>query len=543
MNWKAPGVDLIPNYWLKNLDGLHASLAESLNKCVIDPAQTPLWLVTGKSTLLPKNNQTMLAKNYRPITCLSTTFKTLTGIIATRIESHLCENNILSQEQQGGRRGSYGTKQQLLINKTVLEHAIKFRRNISVTYYDYAKAYDSVPHEWIIETLHTYKISSIIINFLKWVMPMWNTKLVLRHKNGILEVNNIQICRGIFQGDTLSPLLFIIAINPVSYLLEKSPYGYKMDDVRFSHISYMDDLKTFAGNLNDARSMAKLIFEFTTSIGMKFGLDKCKVLNVVRGKISKCGTIALDEKSVIDEMDSTDTYKYLGVIESSAIKHAEMKGITLEKFRKKLKNVLKTDLNAKNIMTAINEYAIPVLTYTFGIIHWTENDIKAADISVRKALNMRKMFEIRSDVDRLYLPRGMGGRGLTSLWDSFRCVNIRLAHFLDQNQNAKLMKCHELDATCLFSIGKRAGKYCESITIKPPDNFNEKPLLRQAQILAEKAKDAFHQVKYEACIQKPQHGVYFKLLNDPRISKGWSLSWLDKCHLSPQSESYILAAQ
>ena len=213
-------------------------------------------------------------------------------------------------------------------------------------------------HEWITETLHTYKISSVIIDFLKWVMPMWNTKLVLRHKNGVLEVNNIKICRGIFQGDTLSPLLFIIAINPVSYILKKSPYGYKMEDERFSHILYMDDLKTFAGSINDARSMAKLVFDFTTSIGMKFGLDKCKVLNIVRGKIKKCGTITLDENNVIDEMDSTDTYKYLGVIESSAIKHAEMKSVTLEKFKKKLKNVLKTDLNSKNTMTAINEYAI-----------------------------------------------------------------------------------------------------------------------------------------------------------------------------------------
>ena len=56
MNWKAPGIDLLPNYWLKNLDALHAPLAKHLNKCVTNPELTPLWLVTGKSTLLPKND-------------------------------------------------------------------------------------------------------------------------------------------------------------------------------------------------------------------------------------------------------------------------------------------------------------------------------------------------------------------------------------------------------------------------------------------------------------------------------------------------------
>ena len=139
--------------------------------------------------------------------------------MATKIEKHMEGLNLLENEQQGARRGSYGTKKQLIINRTLLEHAVKFRRNMSITYIDYQKAYDSVPHPWIIETLKTYKISHIIINFLEHAMKMWKIKLILKHDNGILEIPDIQIKRGIFQGDTLSPLLFIIAINPLSQLL------------------------------------------------------------------------------------------------------------------------------------------------------------------------------------------------------------------------------------------------------------------------------------------------------------------------------------
>ena len=157
---------------------------------------------------------------------------------------------------------------------------------------------------------------------------MWRTKLILRHKGGVLEINDILIRRGIFQGNILSPLLFILAINPVSFLLEKSQLGYKIDGLRFSHILYMDDLKTFAGNISEARQMASIVFEFTKSIGMKFGLDKCKVLNVVRGKIKMSGNIKLEEGSIIDEMESTGVYKYLGIIESNNIKHTEMKALT-----------------------------------------------------------------------------------------------------------------------------------------------------------------------------------------------------------------------
>ena len=169
-------------------------------------------------------------------------------MFATKIEKHLETNDLLATEQQGARSGSYGTKKQLIINKVVLEHAIKFRRNLSVTYIDYQKAYDSVPHPWILETLKTYKISEVITHFLECAMQMWQIKLVLKHDNGVLEVPDIRIRRGIFQGDTLSPLLFVLAINPLSYLLNISGNGYKIGNVTFSHILYMDDIKTYSGS-------------------------------------------------------------------------------------------------------------------------------------------------------------------------------------------------------------------------------------------------------------------------------------------------------
>ena len=128
-------------------------------------------------------------------------------------------------------------------------------------------------------------------------------------------------------------------------------------------------------------------------------------------------------------------------------------------------------------MTAINEYANPVIAYTFGIVNWTEQDIKDADILVRKSLNMHRMFEIRGDVDRLYIPRHMGGRGLISIWDSFKCTNIQLYHYLINSTSAKLKKCQELDKAGLFSICKRAEKFMEGLLIDPPHNLSDRSVI------------------------------------------------------------------
>ena len=392
----------------------------------------------------------------------------MTGILATKIESHLEAHGILAHEQQGGRKGSYGTKKQLIINKMLLEHSIKFRRNLSITYIDYAKAYDSVPHPWIIETLKAYKVSPVIVEFLQHAMKMWQIKLILKHDNGILEVPEIRIKRGIFQGDTLSPLLFVIAINPLSYLLNKSGHGYKVEGVKYSHILYMDDIKTFSSSSNGGKELIRIMFEFTKSIGMAFGIDKCKILNIVRGKYAKCGDVALPDGEVIKEMESDEVYKYLGVIESTTIKHADMKQKVLTTFKKRLRCILKTELNSKNIAIAIGESAIPVISYTFGVLNWNEEEIKDADILMRKNLNLFKMFQIKSDVDRLYLPRTMGGRGFKSVWDNYKSTMVRLSHYLNNEPSDYMKKCLKFDQTSLHSITKKAEKFINEIEFSPP---------------------------------------------------------------------------
>ena len=95
----------------------------------------------------------------------------------------------------------------------------------------------------------------------------------------------------------------------------------------------------------------------------------------------------------------------------------------------------------------------------------------------------------------------------------------------------------------LFSIGKRADKFRERTPIELPKNFHDHSTLRQAKIIANKTKHALQKQRYETCLKKPQHGVYYKLLDATQISRKWSLSWLDKCHMAPQTESYIFAAQ
>lgn len=77
----------------------------------------------GTACLLPKCGETDSPKNYRPITCLPTMYKTLTSILSDRTCCHMLNNNLLPSEQKGRRKGSCGSREQLLVNKAIMKEA------------------------------------------------------------------------------------------------------------------------------------------------------------------------------------------------------------------------------------------------------------------------------------------------------------------------------------------------------------------------------------------------------------------------------------
>ena len=106
-------------------------------------------------------------------------------------------------------------------------------------------------------------------------MKSWKTILRLNHDKGMMTSRPIKIKSGIYQGDSLSPLLFCLALAPLSSLLNKSGYGYDTSHGKISHLFYLDDLKTYAKNDNEQTGLLKTIKSFSDDIGMEFGLDKC----------------------------------------------------------------------------------------------------------------------------------------------------------------------------------------------------------------------------------------------------------------------------
>ena len=90
------------------------------------------------------------------------------------------------------------------------------KQNLHMAWIDLRKAYDSVPHDWILHCSNKFGVHPKIVEFLEKAMACWSTILTA---NGEL-LGKVSIKRGIFLGDSLSPSLFIMCLAPLSRIIE-----------------------------------------------------------------------------------------------------------------------------------------------------------------------------------------------------------------------------------------------------------------------------------------------------------------------------------
>ena len=96
-----------------------------------------------------------------------------------------------------------------------------------------------------------------------------------------------------------------------------------------NHLLFMDDLKLYSKSEEQIDSLIQTTHSFSTDIGMEFGIRKCGVLVLKRGKIVRCEGIELPNDEIIKEVGQ-EGYTYLGIVELEKVKENEMKEKTMK---------------------------------------------------------------------------------------------------------------------------------------------------------------------------------------------------------------------
>ena len=130
-----------------------------------------------------------------------------------------------------------------------------------------------------------------------------------------------------------------------------------------------------SNSLEKVMTKVQTVFTFSEDIGMEFGLKKCGVVILKKGKLIKFDGIHLPHQDIMKEVDENG-YTYLGILELDEIKELEMKNKITVEYKRRLRLILKSKLNGKNKIQAINTWAVAMLRYGAGIINWKVDELK-----------------------------------------------------------------------------------------------------------------------------------------------------------------------
>jgi hypothetical protein len=119
-------------------------------------------------------------------------------------------------------------KDQLLVSKLITSLTKKHQRHLCMAWNDYKKAFDSLPHNWIVTVKEMYQICPTRRQFMEASMKEWKTKMWLSHTEGHVKRGTVAIKQGMFQSDSFSPLLFCLALILLTNQLNKQGAAYEV---------------------------------------------------------------------------------------------------------------------------------------------------------------------------------------------------------------------------------------------------------------------------------------------------------------------------
>ena len=282
-NKSSPGPNGVPYTVYKRCSRLRRVIFDILSLLWIDKKVPRDWKI-GESVLIAKTEELSDPAKFRNITKSNTSGKLNMGILADRMMDHMVENNYIDRSvQKGFLRKTPGCVEHTQALMEELHDAKSSRRQIYVVWVDLMNAYGRVPHNLILFALRHYHFPEWLVEYLY----RYYDELVVRVTTRKWTTDWFFYLIGLFQGDPLSVILFLIVFNLLlDFLKNRRSLGYvptfTMEET--GSRAFADDLTLLSCRLEKVKEQLRLLEEFLDWTGM------------MRAKPSKC--VALGMKVV-----------------------------------------------------------------------------------------------------------------------------------------------------------------------------------------------------------------------------------------------------
>jgi hypothetical protein len=293
-------------------------------------------------------------------------YKIYTNIITKRL-SKVFNKHILNKSQLGFRKGM-SPQSALRCLTNIIEEANYSQKELHLTHIDCKKAFDSIHQDAIFEALEVYGVGEHMLQVIQELYQDCSAHLKINNHKG----TDFPIGRGVRQGDTLSPLLFIITVNGLLDWIEANPEGYTMmQGLKLGIIAYCDDMVLIAPNKRDTKILFNKLKEFCQwAIQLRMDL------------------IWEDQMTYLEK-----------------------------KFKLFQNLILHRHLNTNQKIYISNIVSNTYITYSMAVIHYDSKWLAKLDKITNTTINHSMGLKANSNTKPLYATTKEGGKGLISLID------------------------------------------------------------------------------------------------------------------------------
>ncbi|KAJ9515865.1 hypothetical protein QJQ45_008751 [Haematococcus lacustris] len=456
---KAPGPDGIENEIIKMLPWEMRDTIHQLFIIMWATGCTPTTWKTSDTCLLYKDKgQETDLNSYRPVGLANTVYKLWTSLI-TKILTEYAEANGMLSKNQAGFRSHRNTTQQLQMLVMALEDAKLAKADIYALLVDFTSAFNTTCQDKLLWIMHDLGFPTDATDAVKDLY----TGATTRFRTPYGPTNPVPVDRGTIQGDSLSPFLFLIYIEPLLRWLQVGARGYKFKSATadsgeraiVSSIDYADDIAILCNTLRNLRCQADKLSAFSDWGHLVISHSKTLATAALHHSVETgmCSNAAEADKRARQQLQTvslqgkpvtyhrpTSPFTYLGVLITMTLDWKPQHTAMITQLRQKLERLRRSFASARQAIHIIRTAIIPSLAYSFCAVPCTPGDLELYDRSINQCVKLKLRLPlgtpnaiVREDAGKL----GMGisstaqeyhARNTTALTQSLQSTDVTHAH-------------------------------------------------------------------------------------------------------------------
>lgn len=358
-------------------------------------------LKIARTVLIPKGRGNISPENTRPLSITSVVVRHLHKILAKRLKLL----HTFSDSQKAFINCD-GTQENLTILNTLLTDAKTKLKSIHIATLDLKKAFDSVSHKTIVESITALGCPKA---FIDYVTDLYlNAKSVLQYN---LSSTLLNIKRGVLQGDPLSPLLFNIVMDRAIVKLSQS-IGYSYNGVIINCIAYADDIILIAETKCGLQTLIDVLTNELASFGLQTNIGKSSTISMIpSGRQKKIKVITepsfLVSGQYLRAIGVMDVWKYLGIDFRCNVLNGSEVGIDAI-----LKKVDRAPLKPQQRLKILRVAIVPRYLHTLVLGRVNRSKLASFDMTIRRYVRKWLYLPHDSPLAYFYADIKSGGLGI-----------------------------------------------------------------------------------------------------------------------------------